>query len=227
MEIYGLARVGSLVLNGTLSILATVVLFFNTTQTLTVENQNSTKSIDLRYEIVEYETEYIIDTTVPLFTEKVITTGEIGLITYVENNDEYITIKNPINEVIATGTGNPGTFIGELTGYGLDCVGCSNVTANGYRVPTDEEGNVILTYNDEEFGTVNILASDKRFPFGTIIRISNYKYGDENKDIIAVVMDRGGAIYDNKFDLMYATEASIPENTRFYNIGFTVLRWGW
>ena len=93
------------------------------------------------------------------------------------------------------------TYKGNITAYGPDCVGCSGVTASGYNVRNN------IYYNDKEYGKVRILAADKSLPFGTIVRIkdlSNY-----NEPIMAIVLDRGGAIGFNKkanFDLLYHSE---------------------
>ena len=84
---------------------------------------------------------------------------------------------------------------------GPDCKGCSGVTASGYNVHNN------IYYNDKEYGKIRILAADKSLPFGTIVRIKNLNVF--NEPIMAIVLDRGGAIGFNKkvyFDLLYPSE---------------------
>lgn len=114
------------------------------------------------------------------------------------------------------------TVYGSMSGYGPDCYGCtSNRTASGYYVG---EGNIY--YNDSTFGTVRVVAGDRKYPFGTIIRISNSSIS--NEPILAIVLDRGGAIGMGKkfmFDLLYASEADCQGVS--YNTTFEVLRLGY
>ena len=95
------------------------------------------------------------------------------------------------------------TYYGIITAYGPDCVGCtSGKTASGYNVLN---GNIY--YNDKKYGKVRIVAADKTLPFGTIVRIKNLSIFKE--PILAIVLDRGGAIGFNKnvyFDLLYNSE---------------------
>ena len=119
--------------------------------------------------------------------------------TYVDkeiNIFKEIEIKEESVKVLATYKGN-------ITAYGPDCVGCSGITASGYKVKNT------IYYNDKEYGKIRIIAADKSLPFGTIVRISDLKMFDE--PIIAIVLDRGGAIGFNKnvyFDLLYKNEKS-------------------
>ena len=113
------------------------------------------------------------------------------------------------------------TFSGPITAYGPDCVGCSGITASGKNVRND------IYYNDKEYGKIRIVAADKTLPFGTIIRISDLDVFSE--PIIAIVLDRGGAIGFNRrvyFDLLYPSE----KETNFFgkrNATFEVLRRGY
>ncbi len=54
------------------------------------------------------------------------------------------------------------TVVGNLTGYGANCYGCSGYTAAGHNL------NESMYYDDNEFGTVRILAADPSFPFYSI-----------------------------------------------------------
>lgn len=49
------------------------------------------------------------------------------------------------------------TVVGNLTGYGANCYGCSGYTAAGHNL------NESMYYDDNEFGTVRILAADPSF----------------------------------------------------------------
>ena len=95
------------------------------------------------------------------------------------------------------------TYKGIITAYGPDCVGCTTGrTASGYKV---SNGNIY--YHDNKYGKVRIVAADKSLPFGTIVRIKNLKVFKE--PVLAIVLDRGGAIGFNKgiyFDLLYKSE---------------------
>lgn len=126
------------------------------------------------------------------------------------------------------------TFSGTVTAYGPDCVGCSGVTASGYRV-ADNIGGVITstttTYYDDTFGELRILAAaTNKFPFGTVIRISG---GRIDGYINGIVLDRGVAMsnaWSNGkvlVDLMFETEKSyeVHEFGR-QEVTFEVLRYG-
>ena len=93
------------------------------------------------------------------------------------------------------------TYTGYITAYGPDCKGCSGITSSGYNVTKT------IYYNDSKYGKVRILAADKKLSFGTIVRIKNLK--NYKNSIIAIVLDRGGAIGFKKsvyFDLLYKSE---------------------
>ena len=126
------------------------------------------------------------------------------------------------------------TYYGTITAYGPDCVGCSGITASGYRVAEKVNGvitSTTTTYNDETFGELRVLASANSIPFGTVIRIS----GDRiDGYILGIVLDRGGAMNnawgdgEMLIDLLFATEHSseVYEFGRQKNVKFEVLRYG-
>lgn len=115
------------------------------------------------------------------------------------------------------------TLVGKLSGYGPDCVGCtSNKTASGYYIG---EGNIY--YEDPVYGTVRILSGDKKYPFGTIVRISNISFS--TTPIIGIVLDRGGSVGIDKkylFDLLYTKESEAETIGISNNVIFEVLRLG-
>lgn len=114
------------------------------------------------------------------------------------------------------------TEVGTITGYGPDCRGCSGVTASGHNLHES------IYYNDLEFGTVRILAADKRIPFYSIFRVSNIPGMDP---FLAIVLDTGSDVGYEKgtlFDLAYQTEKD-PKNKvigKTANVTFEMLRSG-
>lgn len=111
--------------------------------------------------------------------------------------------------------------VGTLSAYGLDCVGCSGVVGAGY----DAEGNNVRYY-DSKYGELRIVAGDKKYPYGTIVRIKNSTFGDFN----AIVLDRGGDIgLDRRFmfDLLFYTEAETNNYALSRNTTFEILRYGY
>ena len=116
------------------------------------------------------------------------------------------------------------TLTGSMSGYGPDCYGCtSNRVASGYYVG---EGNIY--YNDKDYGKIRIVAGDKKYPFGTIVKIGSSNVS--NEPIIAIVLDRGGNIGINKkftFDLLFAAEKEASKYAVSKNIKFEILRLGY
>lgn len=155
------------------------------------------------------------------------------------NNDvpvkkEVVTVvekKEPIKEVIKkeeVKVDNSNkvieTLSGSMSGYGPDCYGCtSNRVASGYYVG---EGNIY--YNDKDYGKIRIVAGDKKYPLGTIVKIGSSNVS--NEPIIAIVLDRGGSIGINKkftFDLLFSTEKEASKYGVSKNIKFEILRLGY
>ncbi len=111
------------------------------------------------------------------------------------------------------------TYVGLMTAYGPDCVGCGGMVAHGEYV-----GGGNIYYNDKTFGSIRIVAGDRSLGFGTIIRIK----GISAEPIIAVMLDTGGAIGFNKgtyFDLLYESEAAASSFGR-PKATFEILRYG-
>ena len=94
-----------------------------------------------------------------------------------------------------------GRFTGYLTHYGPDCVGCSGITASGYDVRNT------IYYEDNECGTLRIIALSKKYPLYTVVRMNNYKGGE----IYAIVLDRGRAITGDRIDLLVSSEAEAAQ----------------
>lgn len=113
------------------------------------------------------------------------------------------------------------TLHGTMSGYGLDCKGCSGVVGARY----DAKGNN-LRYNDPVYGECRIVAGDKKFPYGTIVRVKDSKIGTFN----AIILDRGGDIGIGRrymFDLLFYTEKESYEFGLSKNTTFEILRYGY
>ena len=108
-----------------------------------------------------------------------------------------------------------------ISHYGPDCQGCGNgETAAGYNVSGGR-----ITYEDPTYGTLRIVAADRKYPLGTVIRLSQ---GDFN--INAIVLDRGGGIGDGKkyqIDLLIESEAACVNYNVYYGANLEVLRYGY
>ncbi len=114
------------------------------------------------------------------------------------------------------------TLIGNMSGYGPDCIGCSSHTASGYNV-----GNGNIYYNDSTYGKVRILAGDNKYPFYTIVRINNSNVSKE--PLLGIVLDRGGMIgLGGKylFDLLCTSEKEANSLGVSKNVTFEILRMG-
>ncbi|MCY9757718.1 3D domain-containing protein [Paenibacillus alvei] len=98
-----------------------------------------------------------------------------------------------------------------LTYYGMDCNGCSGVTASGIDVgdATEYDGYKVLSVDP------------KKIPLGSIVRIND---GDSTFEAIAI--DTGGAIKGNKLDLLVGSE---KESYKYgvKKIKLKVVREGW
>ncbi len=116
---------------------------------------------------------------------------------YLKNKDSEMVISNKVDATVLE------TLYGKVTAFTPYCFdGCNGYVASGMYVG---DGNIY--YNDKEYGKVRIVAADKSYPFGTIVKIKNLWYF--NEDVYAIVLDRGGAIGKNKralFDLLFALE---------------------
>lgn len=113
------------------------------------------------------------------------------------------------------------TQVGTMSAYGPDCAGCSGGLACGFNA---RGGNII--YNDPTYGNVRIVAGDKSYPCGSIVKVSGSKLGDFN----AIVLDRGGGIGFGRrflFDLLFASEGEAAQFGTSYNVTFNLLRSGY
>lgn len=174
---------------------------------------------------IKYETKVIYNEKLPSNIEKVIQKGENGM-----SEDNKI-VKEAKAEIIEKGTGAYGIFKGRLVGYGPDCPGCS-IKGNVACKTADKKIFSLIAdgiyYEDSEYGSVRILATDlKKFPCGTIIKVEK----EDGTVFMAIVLDRIGTKSETPlFDLAYSSE---KDKTVFNadkltgkNITFNVQRWG-
>ena len=199
-----------------------------------IENVNQTKNAAASITEVAYETEKIYNEKLPSNITITRQEGKVGLAYTDQVNNQLEILEEPVTEIIEVGTGAPGEFVGKMTGYGADCTGCSGSgilscrTESGQSYSLTKDGE---TYDDDEYGTVRILAAAlDKFPCGTIIKVSGSNLGT----FYAVVMDTGSAMqaaYENGIilmDLAFVTESD-PEvfKATGSNIKYSVQRWGW
>ena len=113
------------------------------------------------------------------------------------------------------------TLVGKLTAYGPDCPGCSGRVGWGQNVTG---GNIY--YNDATYGRLRIVAGDRKYPYGTIVRIKNSRAGH---DIMAIILDRGGSVGIGKktlFDLLFTDGNEASRFGTSNNCTFEILRYG-
>ena len=187
--------------------------------------------------------EKMADSTSILFeNEETIDIGNENVVVVLDDNTKNEVEEEPIDENTFTKLDTIiETYTGILTGYGPDCVGCGNFntgkvsTASGYHVSNIVDGAILpaftITYNDEEYGEVRIVAADSTIPFYSIVRITVPHW---DSPVTAIVLDRGSTVgFENcrsergcltQFDLLYPTEAESLGKTR--NVTFELLRCG-
>ena len=197
-----------------------------------VKNLNQTKNSVALTKVIEYDTVKTYNSKIPTGVTITKEKGHTGL-AYVDENNNELVIESPKNAEIEIGTGDEANYVGKMTGYGADCAGCSGSgtlackTKNGSYYSLTKNG---MTYNDDEYGEVRIIAADlDKFPCGTIIKVDNPNLGT----FTAIVLDTGGAMqkaWDNgivHMDLAYVTETDPAIHlTTSSNVKYSVQRWG-
>ena len=199
-----------------------------------LENTSYTKTVSVENKIIPYQIKYVYnpDKASTAYYE-VLVEGEDG-INYTYENGITKVLKEPVNKVIEIGTGRAGEYVGRLTNYGGDCLGCSKTAVVACRTKNGKSWSLFkngIYYPDDEYGKVRIIAADLGgFPCGTIIRIDDGR----NAPFLGVVLDTGGTMrksYKNGYiwmDLAYQYQADIKgQKTGSKNTKFKVQRWGW
>lgn len=112
------------------------------------------------------------------------------------------------------------TYTGDLTGYVYNCPLCSGKLAclSSYDI-TDGKN----TYYDAEYGEVNIVASSKNLPCGSIVTFNSSRISDEK--VVAIVLDRG--VRGNALDFLSPSLDYAYNNIGRSSITYDVLRSGW
>jgi len=112
------------------------------------------------------------------------------------------------------------SYVGDLTGYGADCPLCGGTLACKPSLDV-LHGNV--SYNDDVYGNVRIVASSLRLPCGTIVRFNAEKISSE--PVIAIVLDRG--VTGTALDLLVPSNNEAFSSVGRIKINYDVLRKGW
>ena len=138
-------------------------------------------------------------------------------------NPEVVKVKyvSTFAEVLKYGPNSPVKFNGVMTGYGPDCEGCGGYTACS---PSQNVMNGNIYFKDNTYGKVNIVAASPSIPCGSIVKITNSTLS--SGAVIAVVLDRGGAIQGTKMDFLKESEASAWVVGK-QNVTYEIVRWGW
>lgn len=112
------------------------------------------------------------------------------------------------------------TYTGDLTGYVYNCPMCSGRLAcnSGYNI-----ANGTVTYYDNMYGNVRIVASSSNLPCGSIVR---FNYSRVSSDpIVAIVLDRG--VRGNSLDLLSENMDYATKMVGRTSITYDVLRVGY
>lgn len=112
------------------------------------------------------------------------------------------------------------SYTGQLTGYEANCPLCTGRLACNSKLDLSGGRN---TYNDATYGTVNIVASSKNLPCGTIIKFNYKKVSSE--PIVAIVLDRG--VGGNNIDLLVPNRSYALKVVGRSSVSYDVLRMGW
>ena len=113
------------------------------------------------------------------------------------------------------------TYTGALTGYVANCPLCGGRLAckPDYAVLN----NGVNTYEDILYGEINIVASSKNLPCGSIVKFDATRVSEN--PIIAIVLDRG--VRGNALDLLMTSDADARSLVGRMSITYEVLRNGW
>ena len=176
------------------------------------------EKINVTQNIIPYESYEQVNNNLDFGEKRVVQVGINGL--SANYNGTEIILQNPQSEIVEVGQKIIDTFTGSLTGYGPDCYGCSGRVGGGQDV---RNGNIY--YNDVKYGKLRIVAADAKFPYGTIMRIRDARIS--NEPIMAIVLDRGGAVKGNKLDLLFESSSSVPGIATQSNITVDVIRLGY
>lgn len=199
-----------------------------------IENTTIDNTVAVVSTVTEYQTIKKYNSKLPSGKMNVLVEGKDG-ISYVDSKGVEQQLRPVVDEVIEIGTGSSSSYVGNTTGYGADCIGCSGTVSCKTR-----EGNLHhlvndgMYYNDSQYGKVRILAADHRvFRCGTIIRVDNGR----EEPFLGVVLDTGIDMRKNwelygliHLDVAFVTEkdpAVYSMTATNSSAKFEVQRWGW
>ena len=113
------------------------------------------------------------------------------------------------------------TYTGHLTGYAADCPLCGGRLSclPSYAVLQ----NGVTTYPDELYGEVNIVASSKNLPCGSIVKFEVPRISEE--PVVAIVLDRG--VGGTALDILMSTGDEARAKVGRMSVTYEVLRNGW
>lgn len=229
MNTYLLQFVGKWMSMLLISILSLFIKDFQINETEII-NDIQTRNTSVESTIIPYKTNYVYNSKLPWNTTNVLKEGIDGIVYLLENQE--LLVQEMVPEVVEIGTGPQAEYVGMLTGYGPDCVGCSKVGNVACMTRENNKHSLIndgIYYNDIEYGQVRIISADHRlFPCGTIMEIQNNNF----EKTLAIVLDTGSGMrnaYEKGrilIDLAFATESQTSGVTN-RNTNFTVKRYGW
>lgn len=202
--------------------------------TIKIENTTIDNTTSIVSTVTQYQTVKKYNSKLPSGEINTLVEGSDG-ITYVDSSGIEQELRPVVNEIIEVGTGASGSYVGNTTGYGADCIGCSgNVACKTREGKIHNLVNDGMYYNDSQYGNVRILAADHRvFRCGTIIEVDNGR----EEPFLGIVLDTGIDMRKNwelygliHLDVAFVTE----EDPAVYSMTasnksakFQVQRWGW
>lgn len=199
-----------------------------------IQNQSINKTTSIVSTVTDYQTIMKYNSSLPSDKTRVLVEGVSG-ITYIDDNGVEKELRPVTDEIIEVGTGAISNYVGNTTGYGADCVGCTGNVACKTREGTTF--NLItngIYYNDAQYGSVRVLAADHRvFRCGTILEVDNGR----EEPFLGIVLDTGIGMrksWENyqlvHIDIAFTTEKD-PDvynaTARNQSANFEVQRWGW
>ncbi len=202
--------------------------------TLVKEQNLSNENTTVVSSVINYETIYSYDSSIPSNITKTLVYGENG-VSFIDVMGNTNVLLDPVSEQIVVGTGKIGNYTGIMTGYGPDCSTCDG---RGYTAcNTSDLGwyNILehgVYYDDSIFGDARVLAADlSEFPCGTIVEVVSSNAGT----FTGIVLDTGYDMRKNfangiiHFDVAYMTEddPELPKITNKTGVSYNVQRWGW
>lgn len=112
------------------------------------------------------------------------------------------------------------TYEGDLTGYGADCPLCGGHLA---CMPSLDVLHGNVTYNDQTYGNVRIVASSLNLPCGSVVRFDAPGISDDK--MVAIVLDRG--VLGTALDLLVESNDAAYSIVGRRKITYDVIRKGW